>query len=411
MSEKEEERTAIYYAYLQQIQNLPTLTLHSYTNIQYQKKLSVLKKSYPFIPDHTMLHNQGSVKDFIVPFFYKAIQIYGNFRTDAFGSGLEKYGRRMIHHIMHYAVYHIYGIIYCGRARCLYAAVSVATDIDNHAAALHPLQIFAINDVVGAPRIPKYGVDYHIIPPEFLTQQLFCMPVVTHHIRTHIVEGLDGSARRIASPYDCDLSIVGKHAVAHICMHYRSLACYLVVSPETVPPAFIHVFPRIGSETPQQQSVGDVTVLHRMKPAEDCLVAQCSEIFGIAHFRIAYHITTEDGIPVRHIDAGLPVVIIGVAQLQAITDFHIYPILVFYTSYMSGNQGYAPLILLMALWKTDCQHYCLLLNSIYLICYQFLFSPHDFPQDTAKSVPVSRTFPAGTLCCPSRTCRNIRQRH
>lgn len=34
---KEEERTAIYYAYLQQIQNLHTLTLHSYTNIQYQK--------------------------------------------------------------------------------------------------------------------------------------------------------------------------------------------------------------------------------------------------------------------------------------------------------------------------------------------------------------------------------------
>lgn len=37
MSEKEEERTAIYYAYIKQIQNLPTLTLHSYTNIQYQK--------------------------------------------------------------------------------------------------------------------------------------------------------------------------------------------------------------------------------------------------------------------------------------------------------------------------------------------------------------------------------------
>lgn len=34
---KEEERTAIYYAYIKQIQNLPTLTLHSYTNIQYQK--------------------------------------------------------------------------------------------------------------------------------------------------------------------------------------------------------------------------------------------------------------------------------------------------------------------------------------------------------------------------------------
>lgn len=65
------------------------ITLHSYyTNIQYQK-LSVLKKSYPFIPDHTMFHNQGSVKDFIVPFFHKAIQISGYFRTDAFRSGLK----------------------------------------------------------------------------------------------------------------------------------------------------------------------------------------------------------------------------------------------------------------------------------------------------------------------------------
>ncbi len=267
--------------------------------------------------------------------------------AQAVGSRLPEQRRRMVHGVMDNAVDHIGRVVDGGRDAGLDTAAAVAADVDEQAAALHPLQVLPVDDVVLPAGVPEDGIDNDIILREFGTEQMFGPTVIDGRFRAHVVQRLGGAAGGIPPPQDCGLGTIREHAVAHIGMIHSGFAGDLVVLPERMPSILEHILPRIDSQPALDDGIRDVAVLHGVDPTEDSLPVQLVQILRIPDLGVADDVLGQDLLPAAYPGAGLLIILVRKTEHIAISGFDEYHLRMFDLTDILRNKRPSALVLLM----------------------------------------------------------------